>query len=383
MKRDNVKRIKVTHIITSLLMGGAEKVLLRLLQDMDEAVFDNQVIALTTVGPLAEEFAQAGISVEVIGYSKGNSNIAPFFRLCRALRRRKPDVVQTWLYHGDLLGGTSARLCTDAPVLWNLRQSNLDHDHSAKSTLMIAKLCSVLSSFVPKTIVCGSHAAQVVHEALGYNKSKMLLIENGFDTDKHHRSEELRQAWRQRLNLGNDMFAIGHAARLDPQKDHETFLHAVALVAKENPQVKFVLCGTNITSDSNQLMELITALGLENHVELLGIVDDMVGFYAAMDAVVMSSAYGEGAPNVLGEAMSCETPCISTDIGDSARIVGDTGLIVPIRNAEAMAEAILTVARETLEQRQLRGKAARQRIIDELPLEKMVKGYEDLYRGFR
>lgn len=360
-------------------MGGAEKVLLRLLQGMDDDVFENEVFALTTVSPLAEQFTDSGIPVKAFGYSKGNLNIVPFFNVCRSLRQRKPDIVQTWLYHGDLLGGISARMCTRAPVLWNLRQSNLDSRLSPRSTRTIAKICANLSSVIPRNIVCGSHAALSVHKALGYDAQKMFLIENGFDTEKYQRTEKWRRDFRSSWGVSDDTVVIGHAARLDPQKDHPTLLHAAAKVIEAEPSVRFVLCGTDITDAPTHLRELIDTLGIRDHVTLLGIVDNMTGFYSALDIQVMSSAYGEGAPNVLGEAMSCETPCVTTDIGDSARIIGNTGPVVPVGNDQALSDAILSLVAESSEQRRQRGQAARRRIVEEMPLKKMIKEYQDLY----
>lgn len=223
-------------------------------------------------------------------------------------------------------------------------------------------------------------AAQKVHCELGYDEKKMVLIENGFDTEKHQRLPERRDAFRSELGVENGTFLVGHAGRFDPQKDHQTLVHAAKLVLNQRPDIRFVFCGTNVTPENEALRGMIEAVGIQDHVYLKGIQYDMPAFYCAMDIQVMCSAYGEGGSNVLGEAMACETPCISTDVGDSAHIIGDTGDIVPSGDAPSLAERILARAHEDIEMRAVRGKRARQAIVDKLSLLKMVEAYQALYQ---
>lgn len=374
-------RIKVTHIITSLLMGGAEKVLLRLIQNMDDERFENEVIALTTVGPLADQFEKSGIKVTVLGFSKGGVNLSCFIALMKAIRRSRADVIQTWLYHGDFLGGLAARLCTRTPVLWNLRQSNLDEGKSTKTTVVIAKICAALSAWIPQRIVCGSLAARQIHAQMGYNQDKMVLIENGFDTEKHHHSQKSADAFRAELGVSGEPLLIGHAGRFDPQKDHQTMVKAAEIVLDKRSDVKFIFCGTEVNSENDGLQEMIAHSAIQEHVILKDIVYDMRAFYSAMDIQVLSSAFGEGGSNVLGEAMACETPCISTDVGDSAHIIGDTGDIVPPGNPQALAERILSRVEESPEIRRQRGVQARKAINEGFSLKKMVEAYQSLYQN--
>lgn len=371
--------IRVTHIITGLSIGGAEKVLLRLLDTMDREGFDNRVISLTDLGPLSDGMRATGAHVSAMQFLKGRSNLAPLARLRAELRLQKPDLVQTWMYHADLIGGVMARASINAPVVWNLRQSTLDPRHSKKSTINTSKACAYLSSRVPHTIVCGSQAACEVHSKLGYDASKMLILRNGFNTQKYVPLADQRSAFRAQLNLPDDAILIGNPSRYDPQKDHQTFLQAATRVADEVANAHFVLCGDQITAQNDELMAALTKLGLCERVHLLGSLDAIIPYYAALDMLVLSSAYGEGAPNVLGEAMSMEIPCIATDIGDSADIVGDTGFIVPPREADALARAMVNLAQDP-GARRARGQAARTRIEHFFPLATMVDRYEELYR---
>ena len=375
-----MKPIRVTHIITGLSIGGAEKVLLRLLRDMDTDGFENNVISLTDMGPLSAPIAATGTNVSAMNFLRGHVNILPIAHLSGELRRHKPDIVQTWMYHADLIGGIAARLATSAPVLWNLRQSTLDETHSKKSTINTAKACARLSSSIPSTIVCGSRSARHVHTELGYDETNMVVLNNGFDTDKYKASHEQRTAFRAKLGVSDDTILIGNPSRFDPQKDHQTFLQAAAHVVQNLPTANFVLCGDMINSNNQELSDLIKGLGLSERVHILGIFDDISPFYSGIDILALSSAYGEGAPNVVGEAMSSEVPCVATDVGDSAYIIGDTGSIVPPRDAHALADAIVSLSRNSSDAHKAKGKAARARIKRHFPLGTMVRRYEDLYR---
>ncbi len=371
--------IRITHIITGLEIGGAEKVLTRLLSDMDSDMFENRVISLTGLGPLGQQIEEAGIKVTAMEFIKNEYNLSPLVRLSLALHAYTPHIVQTWMYHADLIGGVAAQLSTHAPVLWNLRQSTLDKINSKRTTINTARICSKLSHMVPNTIVCGSEAARIIHTEMGYDSQKMVVIQNGFDTASFAPSHEKRTAFRSGLGLEDDTILIGNPSRFDPQKDHLTFIAAAAKVAEKNTNVRFVLCGDQITPDNTQLMTWLRDHSLESRTHVLGLLENIAEFYAAMDIVALSSAYGEGAPNVLGESMASGTPCVATDVGDSSAIIGNTGIATPSRNPDAFAEALIALASETHEQRHKRGEAARAHIKNTFPLDTMVQRYQDLY----
>lgn len=375
-----MKPIRITHIITGLSIGGAEKVLLRLLRGMDTDGFENSVVSLTDMGPLSNAIAATGANVSAMNFLKGTANVMPVVHLGTRLRTHKPDLVQTWMYHADLIGGLAARLTTNAPVLWNLRQSTLDETHSKKSTINMAKACVRLSSSIPSTIVCGSQSARHVHTDLGYDTTNMVVLNNGFDTDMYKPSHELRAAFRAKLGVSDDTILIGNPSRFDPQKDHLTFLQAAARVAQNVPNANFILCGDMVFPENQELLASIQQLGLSERVHILGTFDDIRPFYSGIDILMLSSAYGEGTPNVIGEAMSAEVPCVATDVGDSAYLIGGTGMIVPPRDVQALANTLESLSRESSDARRTKGQAARARIKRYFPLATMVQRYEDLYR---
>lgn len=375
-----MRKIRITHVITGLSTGGAENVLSQVATRMDGGAFTNTVISLTGLGPVAQRLCEAGVPVSAAEFLKDRFRISPVAKLVTAIRRSEPNIVQTWMYHGDLIGGVIAHYAAKVPVIWNLRQSTFDPQTSKKATIRIAKLCAGLSNRLPHAIVCGSNAAYDSHIRFGYRPDRMVVLPNGFDTAIFAPDPQCRPALLRDLGLGDDTFLVGLIARFDPQKDHATFFAAAAQVARHISHAHFVLCGEGIDGNNSDLRALIKAHGLAGRTHLLGLLDGLAPFYPALDVLALSSAYGEGAPNVLGEAMACGVPCVTTDIGDSAVIVGATGVVVPSRDPGTLAAALCRVAEMPDDQRRRLGAMARSRIVDEYPIGLVVERYEDLYR---
>ncbi len=375
-----MKKIRITHVITGLSTGGAENVLSQLVGRLDREAFENSVVSLVDFGPVARTIAEAQIPVSTAGFPKTGFQIGPILRLIGEIRRSAPHIVQTWMYHGDLIGGVAARVIAGVPVVWNLRQSNFDPVVSKRATVGIAKICARLSRVLPSAIVCGSNAAYDCHIRFGYSPDQMVVLPNGFDTERFKPDLQCRKVLQKELGMEDGDFVVGLVARFDPQKDHATFLSAAARLAEHVPNARFVLCGENIDEDNEELTALIDGHGLGERIHLLGLRSHMESFYPALDVLALSSAYGEGAPNVLGEAMSCGVPCVTTNVGDSASIVGRTGKFVPNRDPEALADALRRVAGMPEADRRRLGAAARTRIVEEFPIDLVVERYDALYR---
>jgi glycosyltransferase involved in cell wall biosynthesis len=374
------EKIKITHIISGLSVGGAENTLLKVASSLNQDEFKNTVISLTGGGPISVKLKDKNINVHELNFSKSFSSLKGLYNLTRTLKSSKPHIIQTWMYHADLLGGIVTRLRTNAPVLWNLRQSNFDNSLSKKSTILATQACVYLSKFIPSTVVCGSYAARLTHQKIGYNPTIMQVLPNGYNHDQFKPDPDARGVLTKSLNITDDCFIVGFPARYHPQKDHATFFKAAAIVRQKINNVHFVLCGDSINSENSEIMSMINQNNLKDCIHLLGPVDQMESFYPALDTVVLTSSFGEGAPNIIGEAMASGVPCISTDVGDSAMIIGDTGKNVPHSDPHAMAQAILDLHKQPSHERKSLGRAARQRIIDLFPNDLMIERYEELYR---
>lgn len=368
---------RVLHVISDLPVGGAELMLFRLLS---RTTHESAVVSLKSVGPVGERLRARGVPVDALGLRGGVPDPRGLARLARRIRGFRPDVIQTWMYHADLLGGLAARLATRAPVLWNLRQSNLDPAGSKRTTIWTALLCARLSHHLPEGIVCCSDSARTVHAALGYDERRMLVIPNGFDTDAFRPDPAARAEVRRSLGLESDAPLIGLAGRFDPQKDHRTFAAAAARLLRERPDVHFVLCGRGIEPGNPELARILNDAGVAHRAHRLGCRDDMPRITAALDLATSSSAFGEGFPNVIGEAMACGVPVVVTDVGDSAALADGCGVVVPPRDPAALAAAWQRILALDEARRYALGAAGRQRILREFSLEKAVARYEDLYR---
>lgn len=370
--------IKILHVITGLETGGAETMLRRLIAALGSSDVVSEVVSLSGGGPTAEKLRAAGVLVRELGMARGRLSPVDVGRLARWTRAAHPDLVQTWMYHADLVGGLASRLA-GIPVLWGIRQGDLDPRFNRWSTLATAALCASLSKVLPERIVVCSMTSSVAHAEFGYSRERMVVIPNGFDLRRFRPDPEARLSLRAELGVPESDLLVGLAARLDPQKDHQTFFRAAGLVRARNARARFVLCGDGITIENPLVREWVEEAGLHEAVHLLGRREDLPRFYAALD-VAASSSCGEGFPNVVGEAMACGAPCVVTDVGDSAYLAGETALVVPPRNPAALASAIASVLSEDESVRRARGAAARRRIEREFALPVVAARYHQLYR---
>lgn len=367
----------IVFIITGLSTGGAETMLLKVLERLDRQRFAPHVISLTTLGELAPRIAALDIPLDALGMSPGWPSPLRFFRLLQMLKRLHPDVVHTWMYHADLLGGLAARLAGVSALGWCIRNSNLDQDKTKLSTRAVVSLCASLSKWVPSRILSCSEKALQVHVALGYAAEKMLVVPNGFDLARFKRDDEARK--RVRTELGVEVAAplVGLIGRFDPQKNHAGFFEVAGALHRDLPQVHFVLAGQGIDMGNAALLQAITRAGVLANTHLLGLRSDMPELMAALDVLASSSSYGEAFPNVLGEAMACGVPCAVTDVGDSAYIVGDTGRVVASADMVGLAAALKALLALPAAEKSALGERAR--VAEHFAMGGVVQQYEGFY----
>ena len=373
--------MKIIHLITGLSTGGAELSLVKLLSASDLDEFSIKVISLGEEGSVGKEIRDLGIPVINLGWKAGFPNPFQWLTLVKLLKFESPDILQTWMYHADLAGGICGKLAGVKHILWNIRNFNLDKKFIKPGTMWVVKACGLLSSWLPDTIIACSEQARLIHIQKGYAKGKFLIIPNGFDLRKFHPDMQARDSVRKELGLMPNTPLVGLVARYDPIKDHPNFIAAAGILHQQNPGIHFLLCGDGITDQNEELMNCVKMNGMGLTTHLLGLRKDIPRLTASLDVAVSSSA-GEAFPNVIGEAMSCSVPCVVTDVGDSAFLVGETGKIVPPHNHQALAEASLALLEMSEGDRRRLGLSARQRIVDNFELSSVVQRYETLYRGF-
>jgi glycosyltransferase involved in cell wall biosynthesis len=372
------RQIAVTHVITSLATGGAELTLHRLLGAMDGSRFRSSVITLADEGVLANKIRDLGVPVRALAlHSRGA--FSAVWKLARELRRSRPDIVQTWMYHSDLLGGIASLALPGVPVVWNIRCGRLDPAIDKRTTIWVGCACAIASRALPARIVCCSHSCLENHTAARYARAKMRVVHNGFDTDAFRPAPHFRRQVRQELEVPPEALLIGLVARFDGTKDHSTFCEAAHLVNQARPNVHFLLCGEGITQTNPKLATYLTPLESPLSFHLLGRRDDIPRIMAALDIAVSSSVI-EGFSNAIGEAMSSAVPCVATDTGDSRFLIGETGFVVPVRDPVALAGSILKLIDLGAEGRERLGAQARRRIIEHFSLAACARQYEQIYQ---
>jgi glycosyltransferase involved in cell wall biosynthesis len=371
-------RKKILHIITTLSTGGAEMMLLKLISSMDQNAFESKVISLTDIGPVGEKIQELGVSVYGLGMRHGLPSPLSLAKLVSRAGQDRPHLIQTWMYHADLLGLLLARLFRHCKLVWNIRCSDVPFNNYRPRTGWIVALCSRLSS-LPDTIVFNSRAGIRQHMNLGYHSAYMQVIPNGFDLDLLRPDSDARFSVCRELGLPEDAIILGLVGRWDPLKDHATFLQAGALIAREEQEsVCFVLVGTGMEWKTPELASLIKDVGLQDRVLLLGHRVDIPRLTAAFD-IACSTSITEGFPNTIGEAMSCGVPCVVTDVGDSAAIIGDSGRVVPAGDPIAFAEACRHLLSLGINGRRELGTKARKLIGAHYALPDIALMYSTLY----
>lgn len=379
MRRAGGHPIRVTHVIPGLEVGGAEMMLYKLLSASDRERFEPSVISLSDLGPLAPRIADLGVPVSALRMARGRLQARPLGRLARRLAARRPDVVHTWMYHADLLGGTMARATGRAKVIWGLRGS-VDAQLSKRSSRMAARACTHASRWLPDRVVSCSERLAEMHIELGYDPARMMVIPNGFDLSRFKPDAELRALSRRELGAYGEVRLVGLVGRYDPQKDHRTFLRAARELAGARADVGFVIAGPGVDSANGELARMIAELQIGERCHLLGALEDPRGVLNSLDVLVCSSAYGEGFPNVIGEAMACRVPCVTTDVGDAARIVANTGRVVGIGDWGALAREVLALLELEPGARDELGALARARIERDFSLPIVARRFEELYK---
>lgn len=377
--RTKTKAIKVMYIISDLSIGGAEMTLFKLLEQTNRKRFDPVVVSLVDQGALRERIEALGIEVHTTRMKPGRPTPAGLWRLIKLIRRIKPELLLGWMYHSCFAAEVANLLSgRRSPVVWSVHYSISSLATEKKLTAAVIRFCGFISK-LPAKIVFVSRDGQNQHARLGYLSENSCVIPNGIDVEEFVPSATARSSVRAELGLSSDVFLTGLIGRYHPMKDHANFLKAAALISKTHPATHFLLVGRGVDEENRELCDSIRELNLDGRVHLLGERQDTARLAAALDVFTVSSSYGESCPIVIGEAMACGVPCVVTDVGDAAWIVGETGRVVPSRDAAALASAWKEMIELGADGRQALGLRARARVIEHFPIQAIMAQYEDLY----
>jgi glycosyltransferase involved in cell wall biosynthesis len=369
----------VVHIINNLGPGGAEMMLAKLVQETRNSTPTALVIGLAHDGVVGDRIRDLGVPAIALGLLNVRSVPRGSFRLAKLIRDARPDVVQTWLYHANVFGGLAARGAGSPPVAWGIHHADLSPGENKRSTRVVAKAGALLSKSLPAAIVVCADSARDMHQRLGYDDAKLVVIPNGFDIARFAPDPDAPRRLRERIGAPPAARLVGLVARFHPVKDHGAFIQAAAIAAQADPDLHFVLCGSEITWDNAELAGWIRATGFADRFHLLGQDDQPWTIQAGLDVACLSST-SEAFPLSIGEAMACGVPCAVTDVGDAALLVGRAGRLVPSRDPAALAAAIGELARLEPTERARIGAEARRKIETEFSLPAVAKRYESVWR---
>jgi glycosyltransferase involved in cell wall biosynthesis len=373
--------VLILHIVPDLTRGGAEMMLYRLIREQaGNSGLTHRVVSLRSLGVLGEDIKALGVEVHCLGMRKNLRDLVRIvWALTHLMQEVKPDVIQTWLYHSDLLGGIAARRAGfGRRVVWGVRATHITPGHgTARTTVLVRRMCARLSRSLAERIVYVAHAARKVHEGIGYAADRGMVIPNGYVIPPSQCTNG-RQSLRVALGLPMDRLLVGTAGRYNNLKDYPSFIAAAGVLAKSHQDVAFVMAGRDVNQSNAALIGLIAKTGHANRFHLLGERRDLQDILSVLDFFCLHSM-SEGFPNVVAEAMAVGTPCVVTDVGDAAHIVAGTGIVVPISQPDRLAEAFRAMIDEGSSGRAARGAAARERVAAHFSIQAVASIYEELY----
>ncbi|HXM00796.1 MAG TPA: glycosyltransferase [Rhizomicrobium sp.] len=369
--------MKIVHVITGLDGGGAQYFLYRLLPHL-AAHHQCEVISLSGIGPMGEKIRALGIPVSAVDMRKSAFGLGGFFALRRMLKEARPDLVHTWMYHSDLLGGLAARSLGIKPVVWAIHSPDVDERYIKLRTRVIARICATLAPFVPAQIVSCSADAWAKHARFGYRARNVTVIPNGFDVSQFHPDPDARNRIRAEFGLSADTPVVGMVARFHEQKGHKDFFAIARMLLARRPDVRFLLAGRGITGENAALMDWMNAAGVQQAVTLAGPRNDVASVLSALD-VLVSPSLGEAFPLIIGETMACGVPCVATDVGDTAYIIGTAGVATPPGDPAAMADALARILNMPKTERETLSAQARLRIVENFEIGLVARKYEEVY----
>jgi glycosyltransferase involved in cell wall biosynthesis len=372
-------RPRLLHVITTLSTGGAEVMLRNVVFGQPSRAFDLRVLSLTTLEPIGSEIARTGVPTLALGAPRGLLRVRHWRQLRANIMEWQPDLIHSWMYHSNVAIAIVLKTIPTAMRSRHVAAVRAAAGHvevQSRTTRLVRRLDAKLSKHFDR-LVFNAHSAREQHKRLGYDVERAVVIPNGFDTDKFRPVPESRSAVRHGLGVSTEPL-VGIIGRYHPVKGHLNFIRAAAAVAARGVACKFVLVGAGCDGRNAELQRLLEQHGIEDRTLLLGERADVERLVSSLD-VVVSASISESFPNAVGEAMACGVPCVVTDVGDCAYLVGDTGWVVPAEDPTALSTAIAAAVSSPAPLAAGRGLRARERIRARFSLERVVEQYRDLY----
>ena len=369
--------MRIVHIITGLEDGGAEATLYNFVNNSDAN--KHFIISLRGEGKYGKKLRNKGFELFCINLSLNFSFLKKIINLAKIIKMHDPDIIQTWMYHANLIGGITSYLVNKRNIVWGIHHSTLSPKLNKKTTIIIAKLNGLFSHIVPKKIIMCAEKSKIEHLKYGFNERKILIINNGIDTKKFKRSFELRRRYREKLNINIKENLYGTVARYDPNKDHITLFKTINLIKKTGLKFKYLLVGKNIDKKNFLLKRLIKKYNLQDIIILKGIENDICAVMNAIDLHITSSL-SEAFPLVVLESMACGTICISTDVGDVKDILKNKKFISKIEDENSLFKSFQEFNKLSMKEKNTIS-ITNEKIIDkDFSIKKMSDSYLKIYK---
>ena len=366
--------MKILHVITGLNTGGAERMLVKLIESTNRV--EHSVISLLDKGSQGEILEKQGVSVRCLNMNRGIPSLSKLIQLRNFVSEANPNVIQSWMYHANV-ATYFANMNKNYPLIFNIRHALNDFRNEKRSTKVAINLNSVFSRKV-EGIIFNSEMSKDQHVKFGLRNESLVVIPNGFDIEKFQPNDGNRLRVRNYYKIAEDEILIGAVGRNHSVKGFDVFLKGCSLVAKQIEKVKFILIGKGIKEDED-LRDLSCSLGINDSLIFENERDDLEKVWPAID-IYCNSSRSEAFSNTIGEAMLNEIPCIVTDVGDSAKIVGSTGIVVQPNEPKYLAKAILEICNLNKTRKNDLGISARKRIKENFSISKISDQYLNLYK---
>lgn len=370
----------VMHVITDLDCGGAEMMLKRLVEaEKEGGAYRHTVVSLKGIGKVGPQLEELGVKVTALEMHSAAGFASAVWRLARQMRREQVDIVQTWMYHGNLVGGLAARFAGKRRVIWCVHSTAIPQSRFSP-TGVVVWLGARLSRALPETIVCCAVSAREAHERKGYDAAKMTVVPNGYDLRAFSPSAELRERARAGFGFKEEELVVGTVGRFDRLKDYPNFLRAASALCAGGSRVRFLMVGRGLEAGNGELGGWLSESGVGERFVLAGERQDAATCLAAMDVFCLSSL-AEAFPNAVCEAMAMKVPCVVTDVGDAARIVGETGEVVAAGDAADLEAGLRRMLEKDAGERARLGDLARERIAANYSMASVAAQFEAIYKG--
>jgi glycosyltransferase involved in cell wall biosynthesis len=367
--------MKILLFVRDLAIGGSQRQLAVLAAGLSRRGHDVAIVVLYAGGAL-ETLLDSGVRLLPIGKHGRWDVAAPLARLRRLFISEHPDLLYAFLPTQTTLGALLLPPRLKTKLVFGLRAGGVQlNRYDALSALTYRSEAWLARR--ADLVIANARAVRTDAAARGLPADRIAVVPNGIDTETMRPDAMAGRALRRAWSISDEAFVTGCVARLDPMKDHANFLRAAADFARTNPDARFVCVGDGPAAYRNELRALSNSLGLADRVVWPGEIGDVKAAYNAFDIATLSSAFGEGFPNVVGEAMACGIPVVATDVGDVRPIIGEQGETVPPKAPKLLCAGWDRLRRRLAQDPGLR-RSARDAIVANYGLDVMVRRTENV-----